>query len=1290
VSNQRTFPRFPLTLDVSVSVAGGVQVCHVRDYCAGGIFLLYGKQHRNIPQGSDIGIQFTDPERPSEYYQLIGKVARAMEHGVGVSFIEPNQVALMVLATQAQKQAVSLQKPANEQLDKSQELIINQCRDVVGRAIHTMVADFVQTADEQLCLASEESISQTHQAAFFIAVNELKQSKKKLIALLDKEVLQRINVLNVVGYSSAVVLPGAEPGDELSLVDSESFDQWLIVSSIASRVEEHQQQALEALETRLASIAVNTISRDNNPVSPLAFASVFSRIIEEMRLEDDARKAIFLVLAGVVERDLTKLYEELNGLLISHGICPDLEKNRKVVKAPGAAAISSVAQKERTVEATPAKVGEKNSSTSVSKVQVRERPAEPRRIAPQHATFRISYSRLPTAEHEGEALVHKIPFQEVRELMQLQYAGEPRTPPPAGYFSSEELIHALSHLATKDMSAQRESMEELGHAQYLTQLLARLTGEKDKELNDTDRDSITYIGGLLNSMLQDRQLPKVVEGWLSRMTTSLLRAGVNDPGVLEDVDHPARQVVNRLEQVGRYIENDADEQRATYSHKIESILESIQERVGEDPHIFAEALESLDEIHNRYRNDYRIKIDRIVQQCEQESNLNRVRSKILDDLNELLGHRDVPKISLKLLDYGLKNLLFRTRVKEGAKSESYRKYLNFIDQLTARLAGHAPVMDGDSLNDDLLLEQLAHLLAASSANKAANQTLLDEVRSSLSGGRRPAMQYVPALTIKTSHLDEFHSKPETLDMDAWQLILDDARNIEHGEALAYEDEESGRREVSLIWHDEENKPPRYVFADDRGEKMLDLSLGEVASLLHQNILERMAVRELSVTERATYNFLQDIHNNLAFRAQHDELTGLLNRKSFVRKLEQIYNDAVASKRRGVLGYFDLDRFNVINTTCGHAEGDKLLEKVAEILRENMGENAMVARLGGDEFGVIMEGASRVEGLKRINVMHDAIRDIRFSCEENEFNVTASVGLAEINDSIDGSGRLLSAVDAACFTAKEQGRDNIQIHNPENVNVSSHTNILEWVGRINVLFEKNLIKLRCQRIEPLKKSVNALPHYEVLLDVYDGNGNKVPLEEFIVAAERYNRIVDIDTWVVDNVFSWLEQNRSKLDHISGLSINLSGSSLGNRKFMERLSRHLSEDGIPAEKVIFEVTETIAINNLDNAARFMRKMKEVGCRFSLDDFGSGNSSYAYLKTLPIDFLKIDGTFVKDVAKNTDDFAVVKSINEIGHVMGKTTIAEYVEDEFALQALKTIGLDYVQGFGIEKPIPLYKLLN
>jgi diguanylate cyclase (GGDEF)-like protein len=1300
------------------------------------MFLLCGAHSTAIDDGTDITVQFTNPYRPADSYQLGGKVARAKEHGLGVSFTSVNQVAMTVLAKLAEKQATAIQQSGGRVMGDV-SAIVNSCRQVGMISLRKMVDVFFDTAYERLFDAAEHSASNIQQSAFFGARNELRKGRDALSGKILAELEQRFGVLDQAGYRSPSLSPEGDSGGDLSLVDTQEFDKWLVVRSIASKVEGQMTDVLEALETRLAAIAVNRVDKESNPVGPLTVASVFSYTLDTLMLEDVAKKTIYLLMEGLFDQELKKLYDELNTLLIEHGVLPELKKTMEVVKMPGsdsragyvehgmAEVVADGAQEPLSSQAPAAGIpqgGGYRGAVAMSPAEAaidaggaapapwlapagmvpapaqsasspQAAPQSSQQVASGPLAPRLSYRHVTTLAEALPAMADGpvVPFQNMQELMHLHGSGADVAPvSPNGYFSSGEVMQALAHLEGAVAAAERAELTAVGHARFLAETLANLTGEAGKGLSEEDRDTVTYVGGLFSSMHQDKHLPHVVRPWLERMEVPLLKAGIIDPGMMDDAEHPARQVVNRLEQVGRHVESDKSENSEEIRRQVEDLLEAIQKRVDEDPQVFADVIARLDEIREGYSASYRKNVDFIIKQCEQESSLNRVREVILQALNELLGKREVPKVILTLLESGFKNLLFRTHVKSGPDSEAYNSYLSFIDLLTARLARREPVKAKALADDATLLQWLPRMLASASKDEGRNTALINELKSYLDGQARPEMQYVPALIVKSTHQDEAHSKPDALDIDAWQLVLDDARHINDGTSFVYADEEQGEQEVTLVWRDEEGKLPRYVFVDNNGEKMLDLSLGEVASLIHYHALAPMDVRELSVTERATYDFLQGIQNNLSHQAQHDELTGLLNRKSFERELDDTYNAAVATGRSGVLGYFDLDRFNVINTTCGHTQGDKLLVQVAALLRANVGENATVARLGGDEFAIILEGASRVEGLKRITALHDEIRDIRFACDENEFNVTASVGLAEINNSSDSSGRLLSAVDAACFTAKDQGRDNIQIHNPENIRISNRTTILEWVGRINVLFEKNLIQLRCQKIEPVQKTVNSLPHYEVLLDVHDEEGNKVPLDEFIVAAERYNRIIDIDTWVVDYVLNWLEEHCSKLNRISGLSINLSGNSIGNRKFMEHVQGRLSAADFPADKVIFEVTETIAINNIDNAARFMRKLKEVGCRFSLDDFGSGTSSYSYLKSLPIDYLKIDGAFVKDIARNANDYAVVKSINEIGHVMGKKTVAEYVEDEFAYQALKAIGLDYVQGFGIEKPIPLYKLFG
>ncbi len=879
----------------------------------------------------------------------------------------------------------------------------------------------------------------------------------------------------------------------------------------------------------------------------------------------------------------------------------------------------------------------------------------------------------------------------VQELMRMQHPANEAAggeAPPQGYFSSSQVVQALGQLSQAISSLGGSGMDSMEHVNYLANAVSETVGETGKGLSATDQEAVTYVGGLFGSISQDHLVAEHARPWFSRMEVPLLKAGILDASLLDDDSHPAREMLNRLENIGDLLENDESPLAQEAKKRVEAVLGKIDANVESDPGVFAEALTELEDVQEKVEENYEEKIKKLIQQCEQEKEIDDARETILNELNKRLAQRDVPVVVLHLLDSGWKNLLLRTLMKSGTDSAAFKTYLNVVDMLTARLTGGKPCMEDAKMTDESLVEWSSRMLAMVSTNEKKNNLILRELARDLTGKSTtmPETKYVQTLVAKSKD-KHTAGKPESVSDDIWQLMLEDARQLEDREAFQLKPKGNKPLNVNLVWRDG-NK--RFVFADNLANRALDIDLNEVSSHIYHKVLVRLNEKDLSVTERAIYSFLQSMHKQIAFQANHDELTGLLNRKSFESELEKLIADARKGKVTHVLGYFDLDRFNIINTTCGHADGDKLLVTVSEVLRDTLKDKAIISRLGGDEFGILVTNTSRTRGLKMLTEVHDNIRGIRFACGNNEFKVTCSMGVTEVNEESESYGHLLSAVDSATFTAKDNGRDNIQIYNIENERISSRRHILDWVGRINVLFEKNLIQFRCQKIAPVHRTINSMSHYEILLDVQDEEGNKVPLDEFIVAAERYNRILDIDTWVMNYIFDWVEERKPKLEKIGNLSVNLSGSSFGNPHFMDQVYQRLSRSGFPANKICFEVTETAAMDNLDMAGRFMKKLKETGCKFALDDFGSGTSSYAYLRSLPIDYVKVDGAFVKDIANNTSDYAVVKSINEIAHVMGKQTVAEGVEDEFAYQLLHDIGIDYVQGFGVEKPIPLFQLFE
>jgi diguanylate cyclase (GGDEF)-like protein len=428
---------------------------------------------------------------------------------------------------------------------------------------------------------------------------------------------------------------------------------------------------------------------------------------------------------------------------------------------------------------------------------------------------------------------------------------------------------------------------------------------------------------------------------------------------------------------------------------------------------------------------------------------------------------------------------------------------------------------------------------------------------------------------------------------------------------------------------------------------------------------------------------------MVHQATHDALTGLVNRREFERRLERVLATAQTEGAEHALCYADLDQFKIINDTCGHIAGDALLRQLGTLLPTKIRKRDTLARLGGDEFGVLMEHCSLNQARRVANAMLRTLEDYRFIWNGNSFSIGASIGLVPITVNSTSITYLLSAADSACYAAKERGRHRISIYREGDEELAKRQGEMQWAARLPRALETNRFRLYYQPIRALNGVHSSGDHYELLLRMEDEEGQLILPGAFLPAAERYGFSNKLDRWVIRLAFDWLQKHNQQLDQLALCSINLSGHSLGEDAFLEDLVTLVKQSQIPPQKICFEITETAAITNLSNATRFIKTLKARGCQFALDDFGSGLSSFAYLKNLPVDFLKIDGLFVKDIANDPLDLALVKSINDIGHVMGKKTIAEFVENKAVREKLEAIGVDYGQGFSIGRPRPIEDML-
>lgn len=433
--------------------------------------------------------------------------------------------------------------------------------------------------------------------------------------------------------------------------------------------------------------------------------------------------------------------------------------------------------------------------------------------------------------------------------------------------------------------------------------------------------------------------------------------------------------------------------------------------------------------------------------------------------------------------------------------------------------------------------------------------------------------------------------------------------------------------------------------------------------------------------------LRGLARKMSHQASHDALTGLINRREFEIRTEEFLERSRSECTEHALCYLDLDRFKIVNDTCGHAAGDELLKQLSTLLRAELRIGDTFARLGGDEFGVLLEDCPLDDALRIAEILRQVVEDFRFSWDDKSFRIGVSIGLAPINMDSGNLSDLLSSADAACYIAKEHGRNRVHLLQPDDKSLTERRGQMQWIHRIQEALEGDRFRLYYQPIQHIKGKEVGL-HGEILLRMLSGQGEIIAPGAFLPSAERYHLMPEIDRWVVRNTFkAMLKDNAYNLETCS---INLSGQSLSDEKFLDFIVHEIETSSISPLNLCFEITETAVIANLSNATRFIAVLRQMGCRFALDDFGSGLSSFAYLKNLPVDYLKLDGSFVKNMVKDNIDRAMVKAINQVGHTMDIQTIAEFVEDDATIQVLSLLGIDYAQGYGIAMPRPLEHFLN
>jgi len=1242
----------------------------------------------------------------------------------GVAFVDPEPTAIQTLQNYVLDQQCDDEPTGSPRPDaQTAQAIMAECHHLILESSTPLIKAFHKEITDYLFNHARDNKGIAEQNAHFDALNLFNRS----LATLQETFRETVERQLREGIVHRDTPTKTNTSKRLSLVDDDAFDDWLAVTNINDAVTSRNREILTDIERRLTFLMGTQIDDDNNPFGPVLFGYALQDALSLLTLEQGTSQASYTVAKATLCDELEGVYAKLDGLLQRHGLSADVQA--QISKSPeGPKAKRRPVEDVATEPQTPSDDPGAHSTPAHDEMAPPPRPAAidgDRPTGSSGATYHGNPMGTsgpavatgaggivtPGSGSGGGAGGIATPGSDAGGVTTTgagstaggsgtATAGTPASMGASGGFAQAANRTANSRDGTRAFISEGTHPGEtrVGHSQGNTAAVGQVGNSgpgpggsapspppaASSGAPPADASALNGQAGQAAPSLSTQDLYQLVHD-LQQLRQSVAQQG----GTAHATGAPAQATtIVASQESSTGIEMQPAVVQCSSGEIYNALTELQLAGVSGDNRqaIKENLLTVLQTQGNGEPRGIGIREERIIDVAWNLFDSMFQDMLLADSVQSWLKRLEIPLLKLALMDDTLfldKSHVARQVINQLARLELFndedagqrainKKINRVLDRIAKRPDINAEVFSG-------ALKELKNVV------EIQDQAYADNVRD-----------VVSACEQEQRILNPDNSASDVINDGALAHLDDERRDwlrrvkrMPTGQWVLVEPKATNPQRLRLAWVARNHS--RYVFVNMLGLKETTYSPQELAQHLRTGHIVLLENADDPAMDRAQYNMLQDLHHQLVYETSHDQLTGLINRREFEHRLEEALGSAQREDRRHTFCYFDVDQLNVINNTCGHTGGDRLLKDVAGLLGRQLDGTALLARIGSDEFGLLLPDCDVAGARQIVECQLGALAEYRFVADDKRFTVNVGVGLVPVHADSGKITDVLRAAETSCQIAKEKGPNNIQEFDADDTQWSQQQKIMRWVARIDEALDQGYLELRCQRILPLQKTGEARPHHsEILLGVTDEAGNPISPQEFILAAEHYQRMPAIDRWVISTTFRWMADHSELLEKIGGFAINLSGRSLSDEGFQKFILEQMTETGVPMERVCFEVTETAGIANLSNAAQFIIDMKRTGCHFSLDDFGSGMSSYAYLKNLPVDYLKIDGAFVKDMHNNPNDYAVVKSITEIGHFMGKQIIAEYAENDIILTKLRELGVDYAQGYAIEKPHSLNDLAH
>lgn len=1239
-SDRRRRTRLAISQRASANATGTSLACEVRNHCRLGLYLLFAEPHDAQAAaaawrtGTLVEVVFTATlHGQAHLVQILGTVVHMSAAGAGLAVPSMSQEAIQALQAASFPAAVlPVEAPVAGSDDHSEpaSAIQTRCMTLFESALRGVFEEVFADVDAPFKHARDKSTDEIDRGQLREAPAAVRFGRNRIEKTFFLNAHEQQRLLRL----QPACAPAKQSEDDLSLLEMSEFGDWLNLAAVVSWLESEEAYTptLVLVEQRFGQLLGRQLDRRSNPFGPAMICRYLQQAVSDTLLNNNVRAVLYRAFGEVLQRHLPAMSEQLANALSAWS--ETLQE--RALEEPGTAPPTA-----QQAEAAP-----EGPISGVPSVDV---PLRQSLLAVAQELHRpIDQARSVAVSAGTEA-----------------HATDGRWGSEAGLQNLLQLIDAMPQAGGLGLGG-------AGQTPFSMQLAKAAGGLHIPARAQRALDSAASL------LIQAKKVSgggAAIKALLQRLEQPLLKSALRDDGLLDEASHPARTVVDLLEQFAIAVDDDGQFLDPTLQRYLHKAVENVCRNADQDPAVYTRTRDSMSRLLARLRQTRQSRVSRLLEACEGQHRFRQARQRVDLALDARLGNLRVPNIVLSLLEGGWRQALVLLEFRTGEEGEQWNRELELLDDLIGLLLPDATASVNERRRAGLTAScRIEALLSSVNSDSEQRETLISDLQRALSEviSGQVRLQTVPYPTSGVAQSGDASAagaggqSPQA----SIQVRVGDWLHVQKDDAWL---------PMQLIWSS--STAQDYALTNRSATQHLQLTHSDLHRRLGEGTIKEWSDQTQPLVERSVQAMLDEGLEQVLQRSLRDPVSGLLSRKGFLQRLARV----TTCRRSGhthLLAIVEFDQFRVVSQACGVSQGDALARALSGEVRASLGDHGFVGSFRDDTLVVFLPDGRHEDGLARLNVLLEKLGDYRFQSGGHSFSIGVNIGVAEFTLGLLDAEAAVQQADMACVAAKTQGRNRLQCYEPESQMLRNQHDLLDWAGRIDSLLSGSGLHLRVQMVMPIAPDSGLQAYHEVLLGIELAPGRTLGPLPFVMALEDLRRAHELDLWVLHTVFDWIRNNRAAFAALGGFSINLSATSLAHAEIIETLRDYLLADDIPAEHISFEITETAAIQSYGAAADFIREMRRFGCRFALDDFGSGHTSYAHLKNLRADVLKIDGSFVKDIVDSPSDYAIVKSMNDIAHSLGMRTVAEYVESPAILAKLREIGVDYAQGYAIHKP--------